>query len=268
MYKGKSTCRELKRIRKMIAEQNNIPLEDSECHYEGDCAGTCPKCDAEVRFLENALRKSKQLGKVVTLSGAALAFSACGNQTQVKTNMETTADRIAVVYENCSDTEAVDSSSSILTKYPDSIVTTELVSDVGLIIDTSDEWVEEGEIDNPDSAVQPPADEEGIYEGIVDVVQTLPQFPGGDEAFMKYIEENLVYPEKAKEDSITGKVLVGFVIEADGSITNVEVIRSANKILDEEAVRVVKCMPKWIPGMQFDKPVRTSYNLPITFKLD
>ncbi|MBP5413317.1 MAG: hypothetical protein J6Y47_08705, partial [Bacteroidales bacterium] len=69
MYKGKSTCRELKRIRKMIAEQNNIPLEDSECHYEGDCAGTCPKCDADVRFLENARRKSKQLGKVVTLSG-------------------------------------------------------------------------------------------------------------------------------------------------------------------------------------------------------
>ena len=60
--------------------------------------------------------------------------------------METTADNIAVVYENCSDTEAVDSSSSILTKYPDSIVTTELVSDVGLIIDTSDEWFEEGEI--------------------------------------------------------------------------------------------------------------------------
>ena len=146
MYKGKSTCQQLKKIRREIAEANHIPWEDSECHYEGDCAGTCPKCDAEVRFLENTLRKSKQLGKVVTLSGAALAFSACGNQTQVKTNMETTADNIAVVYENCSDTEAVDSSSSILTKYPDSIVTTELVSDVGLIIDTSDEWFEEGEI--------------------------------------------------------------------------------------------------------------------------
>ncbi len=100
MYKGKSTCRELKRIRKMIAEQNNIPLEDSECHYEGDCAGTCPKCDAEVRFLENALRKSKQLGKVVTLSGAALAFSACGNQVPVETIPETTDSIDSAYYEN------------------------------------------------------------------------------------------------------------------------------------------------------------------------
>jgi TonB family protein len=254
MYKGKSTCRELKRIRKMIAEQNNIPLEDSECHYEGDCAGTCPKCDAEVRFLENALRKSKQLGKVVTLSGAALAFSACGNQAPVETQSPYTVDSADVVMQ-------IDSTDTDTLKIPPPPDEFDVL--MGIV-----------DIEEPyyDSIVQPPDDEE-IYEGEgeveVDVdVRTLPQFPGGDEAFMKYIEENLVYPEKAKEDSITGKVLVGFVVEADGSITNVEVIRSANKILDEEAVRVVKSMPKWIPGMQFDKPARTSYNLPITFKLD
>ena len=249
MYKGKSTCRELKRIRKMIAEQNNIPLEDSECHYEGDCAGTCPKCDAEVRFLENALRKGQQLGKAVALSGAALSLAACNYQTTGEPLIsEDTSD-----VEITEDSVKTDSVKTEAASFPDM----DLSIFVGQVIE---------EIDNPDSAVQPPTDEE-IYAGKVDV-QTLPQFPGGDEAFMKYIEENLVYPEKAKEDSITGKVLVGFVVEADGSITNVEVIRSANKILDEEAIRVVKSMPKWIPGMQFDKPVRTSYNLPITFKLD
>ncbi len=266
MYKGKSTCRELKRIRKMIAEQNNIPLEDSECHYEGDCAGTCPKCDAEVRFLENALRKSKQLGKVVTLSGAALAFSACGNHTPVEMPFDDTVDSADVMMQNDSvDTDTVKTEAA---SFPD----------VDLPILGGD-FVIEG-IDYPDSAVQPPNEEfltgevamDSDYddkgEEIIDPIEEKPQFPGGDEAFMKYIEENLVYPEKAKEDSITGKVLVGFVVEADGSITNVEVIRSANKILDEEAVRVVKSMPKWIPGMQFDKPVRTFYNLPITFKLD
>jgi hypothetical protein len=140
MYKGKSTCRELKRIRKMIAEQNNIPLEDSECHYEGDCAGTCPKCDAEVRFLENALRKSKQLGKVVTLSGAALAFSACGNQTPVEMPFDDTVDSADVMMQNDSvDTETVKTEAA---SFPD----VDLPIPGGII---------EG-IDYPDSAVQPP----------------------------------------------------------------------------------------------------------------
>ena len=226
MYKGKSTCRELKRIRKMIAEQNNIPLEDSECHYEGDCAGTCPKCDAEVRFLENALRKSKQLGKVVTLSGAALAFSACGIQSQVKPNMETTAVSIAVVQEE----DFADSNKICENEKNDSL------------------------------------DEKFILVGTV--LETFPVFKGGEEAFMKYIEENLVYPEKAKEDSITGKVVVRFVVEADGSITNVEVIRSSNKILDKEAVRVIKNMPKWIPGKQEKTPVRMVMVVPINFQME
>ena len=141
MYKGKSTCRELKRIRKMIAEQNNIPLEDSECHYEGDCAGTCPKCDAEVRFLENALRMSKQLGKVVTLSGAALAFSACGNQTPGEMPFDDTVDSADVMLQNdLADTETVKTEAA---SFPDM----DLSIFVGQVIE---------EIDNPDSAVQPP----------------------------------------------------------------------------------------------------------------
>ena len=262
MYKGKSTCRELKRIRKMIAEQNNIPLEDSECHYEGDCAGTCPKCDAEVRFLENALRKSKQLGKVVTLSGAALAFSACGNQAPVETQSPYTVDSADVVMQ----IDSTDTDTLKIPPPPDEF-------DVLLgIVGREEPYY--------DSIVQPPNEEfltgevamDSDYddkgEEIIDPIEEKPQFPGGEEAFMKYIEENLVYPEKAKEDSITGKVLVKFVVEADGSITNVEVIRSANKILDEEAVRVIKNMPKWIPGMQGDKPVRTLMKMPINFQME
>ncbi len=248
MYKGKSTCRELKRIRKMIAEQNNIPLEDSECHYEGDCAGTCPKCDAEVRFLENALRKSKQLGKVVTLSGAALAFSACGNQAPVETQSPYTVDSADVVMQ-------IDSTDTDTLKIPPPPDELDVV--VGFV---------DGEEPYYDSIVPSPADEE-IYEGDVDV-RTLPQFPGGEEACFEYLEEHFIYPEKAKEDSITGRVIVGFVIETDGSITNVEVIHSVNKILDEEAVRVIKNMPKWIPGMQGDKPVRTLMKMPINFQME
>ena len=145
MYKGKSTCRELKKIRKMIAEQNNIPLEDSECHYEGDCAGTCPKCDAEVRFLENALRMSKQLGKVVTLSGAALAFSACGNQTSGEMPFDDTVDSADVMMQN--DTVNTDTVKTEAASFPDM----DLSIFVGQVIE---------EIDNPDSAVQPPQNKE------------------------------------------------------------------------------------------------------------
>jgi hypothetical protein len=143
MYKGKSTCRELKRIRKMIAEQNNIPLEDSECHYEGDCAGTCPKCDAELRFLENALRKGQQLGKAVALSGVALSLAACSNQTTGEPLIsEDTSD-----VEITEDSMKTDSVKTEAAPFPDM----DLSIDVGQVIE---------EIDNPDSAVQPPQNKE------------------------------------------------------------------------------------------------------------
>ena len=125
----------------MIAEQNNIPLEDSECHYEGDCAGTCPKCDAELRFLENALRKGRQLGKAVALSGAALAFSACSNQTPGEMPFDDTVDSADVMMQNDSaDTDTVKTEAA---SFPDM----DLSIFVGQVIE---------EIDNPDSSVQPP----------------------------------------------------------------------------------------------------------------
>ena len=139
MYKGKSTCRELKKIRKIIAEQNNIPLEDSECHYEGDCAGTCPKCDAEVRFLENALRKSKQLGKVVTLSGAALAFSACGNQTPGEMLLEDSID--SAYYENADGMAYSSDTDKVKAKTADSSFDLDLC--FGLVLDSPEEEEEE-----------------------------------------------------------------------------------------------------------------------------
>lgn len=139
MYKGKSTCRQLKKIRKMIAEQNHIPFNDSECHYEGDCAGTCPKCDAELRFLENALRKSVHIGKVVVLSGAALAISACNNQKIVEPSLNA-ADTIGVLQENFLDTEAVENSSSIPIESLPIVREVVEIEEVGLVIDVPDSF--------------------------------------------------------------------------------------------------------------------------------
>ena len=98
-------------------------------------------------------------------------------------------------------------------------------------------------------------------------VSTLPTYIGGEEAMYKYIAENLRYPEQAKADGIAGRVQVSFVIEKDGSVTDVEVVRGIGHGCDEEAVRVVKSMPRWTPGTLFGKPVRVHYNMPFAFKL-
>ena len=111
--------------------------------------------------------------------------------------------------------------------------------------------------------------EEEIKEAeIFQVVEEMPSYPGGDEAFYKFLGDNLQYPTRALEAGIEGKVLVGFVVEPDGRITHVEVVRSKAQVLDEEAVRVVKAMPKWKPGKQRGKAVRVAYRVPITFTLN
>ena len=99
------------------------------------------------------------------------------------------------------------------------------------------------------------------------VVEVKPKFPGGEAAMFKWLGENVVYPPQAAEENIMGKVIVSFIIEKDGSITNVKVVRGLHRALDAEAVRVAKKMPKWSPGCQNGVPVRVSYILPFTFKL-
>jgi TonB family protein len=98
-------------------------------------------------------------------------------------------------------------------------------------------------------------------------VEEMPEFPGGDSARVKFITDNIVYPQIAKEKGIEGTVYVKFVVEMDGSITNVEVLRGVSTELDKEAVRVVSIMPKWKPGTLRRKPVRTQFNMPVKFSL-
>ncbi|MBQ3710583.1 MAG: TonB family protein [Bacteroidales bacterium] len=105
-------------------------------------------------------------------------------------------------------------------------------------------------------------------DSIFNVVEVMPEYPGGMEMMIKYLSENIKYPEEAKDKGIQGRVFVQFVIEKDGSVTGVKVMRSVHPLLDNESVRVVKAMPKWKPGLQKGKPVRVSYNLPISFKMD
>ena len=99
------------------------------------------------------------------------------------------------------------------------------------------------------------------------IVEQMPQFPGGDAALMDYLRSNVHYPTVAAENGVQGRVVVGFVVERDGSITDVQVIRSVDPSLDREASRVVKSMPRWNPGKQNGSAVRVKYQVPVTFRL-
>jgi protein TonB len=102
---------------------------------------------------------------------------------------------------------------------------------------------------------------------IFTVVEEQPSYPGGEEGRIKFLQDNIKYPEEAKELGIQGKVFVTFVVEIDGSITDVRVLRGIGGGCDEEAMRVVRAMPKWVPGKQRGVPVRVQFNLPIKFTL-
>lgn len=103
---------------------------------------------------------------------------------------------------------------------------------------------------------------------VFDVVEVMPQFPGGQIAMLKYIMENIKYPEQAMKEGIQGRVAVRFIVEKDGSISDVKPILSVHPLLNKEAVRVVESMPKWTPGKQNGKPVRVRFNVPVMFKLN
>ena len=123
------------------------------------------------------------------------------------------------------------------------------------VISGEDDWAEILEVTEPD--------ENGIFQ----VVETEPEFPGGIAELMKYLEKNLRYPQICKEQGVQGRVIVQFVVNTDSTITDVDVIKPVNPHLDEEAVRVVKAMPKWNPGKQRGEPVRVRFFLPVTFRL-
>ena len=99
------------------------------------------------------------------------------------------------------------------------------------------------------------------------MVEQKPEFNGGEAAMYKWLSDNIVYPSAASEEGVQGRVVVEFVVGKDGSITNVRVVRPRHPALDKEAVRVVKAMPKWIPGRNNGQPVKVTYTLPVTFKL-
>jgi TonB family protein len=118
--------------------------------------------------------------------------------------------------------------------------------------------------DKNSSSQKPQATQDSIHR----VVEVFPQYPGGPNEMMRYIQENIKYPQSAKDNKIEGRVFVSFVVEKDGSITNAAVMRGIDKECDAEALRVVASMPKWTPGQQDGKNVRTQFTIPIYYKFN
>jgi protein TonB len=110
-------------------------------------------------------------------------------------------------------------------------------------------------------------EEEVVEQEIFQIVEEMPSFPGGEGKLMEYVAKNIKYPQIARETGIQGRVFVGFVVEPDGSISNVKLLRGIGGGCDEEAMRVIKSLPKWKPGKQRGKAVRVSYQIPVFFKL-
>ena len=109
--------------------------------------------------------------------------------------------------------------------------------------------------------------DEDVDQTVFEIVEENPEFPGGDKALTAFLLKNTVYPESAVDNGIQGRVMVNFVVERDGSVSGVEILKGGDPALDKEALRVVKLMPKWKPGRQQGKAVRTRFRVPVVFRL-
>ena len=253
MAKGKQTCKILKEIRKQIAAENDIELVVSECTYQGDCLGTCPKCEAEVRYLERELEKRQRMGKAAIFAGmtigTAITAAGCGPLAPTPNGMmENPRDTIVATdtIRNDSVEEPVLLEGEIMAPVPDSLEEDGEVTE-GLVVPWRDES------DGPE-----------VYM----IVDEMPEFPGGDKELYQFIADNVKYPAEAKEKGIKGRVFVNFIVEPDGSISDIRVLRGIGGGCDEEAVRVVEYMPKFKPGIQNGEAVRVSYTVPVIFRLE
>ncbi len=212
--RGKRTCRILKEIRRQIAEANDIELVTSECKFQGDCLGTCPKCEAEVLYLEEQLERRRMLGKAVLLAGISMNVLTSSAMTDVMPTAQYQKTDTTIVSNSTANASGKSSDDQETARAEDRL--------------------------------------------LGDVSEHHPTFPG----LNKYLAENIRYPDTDKE----GRVIVSFMVETDGSLTDITVRRGIAMELDEEAVRVVKSMPKWIPGERDGQKVRVRFTLPVVFK--
>ncbi len=257
MKRGKRICSELKAVRRRIADENGIELHQDECKHTGDCLGTCPKCEAEVRYLEQALTHRIATGRAATVAGLTLSLAACGGTAEPTLTVDTPLN-VLPADTTCGSDSLMNPETDV--PCPD----IPIPGDEEVIVGFDEEFFDTEGIDMPNVDTvydEPRNSDEEIYV----FADEFPTFPGGEKAVYDFIEKNLHYPDSACEADIEGSVVVQFVIEKDGTIGRVLVIRDIGGGCGKEAARVVKMMPKWNPAKNNGKPVRFEFSLPVKF---
>ncbi len=281
MNKGRVTCDVLKEIRQQIASENQIEYKTHECTFEGECKGTCPACESEVRYLENEIVKKKYLGKAIVIAGLSVGLLGTWSSCTIKVKEPEKDDS-----KNSDEFIMVggisESGSTINETPPDTfhpkcdsynknftlgslegdVVKVDTTSFLNYHSDTLYEinMIEE-EIDSKDDIYE-------INTPVGRIMETMPEFPGGPEAFVDYLKNELHYPENCRRDSISGVVIIEFDIEENGKVTNVTAKNKVHPDLDAEAIRVIQNTPDWKPSNLMGKPHRVQYTIPIRFTLE
>lgn len=260
MARGKQTCKILKEIRRQIAEANDIEFVTSECRYKGDCLGTCPKCEAEVRYLEQQLLKRQLMGKAVVLAGLSagmIAFSGCGSPSSQANDSYSLQGEPTELLEG--DDEWNVEGELPVQEVIDSIREAAKMKE-GEVANISDVIVTQGEM--PDELPKNP-DDRDIY----NCVERMPEFPGGTAAMMNFIAKNLKYPKEQLDSGIQGRVVIKFYVDTLGNVCEPTIVRGKDSALDREAIRLVKTFPQFSPGTLNGRKVNVWFTLPIVFKL-
>lgn len=385
--RGRNICNTLKAIRKQIADANGINYSPEECHFEGECKGTCPKCEQDVRDLEYELHLRQMTGKAIKVAGVALGITAlaasatsCATQKGYYKSTPSQPEKVIPIH-----FRDYTSSDSVLIKEKEELSKQGVLCAQGHIIEEGDKQpvigaivtarisekqtmtdidgnftieVEQGDTitvkfigyqdriinlsemnqnklniitltasgglageivvvktgkhskktveantavrgtapvikrdalpEEPKIEKQSKKEERGKQENqskqdrttalqpaiaadstdnskIFGAMEEMASFPGGVAACMKYIADNLRAPKECLEGAAAGRVILGFTVNEDGSLSDIKVMRSITPALDKEAIRVVKSMPKWNPAKQNGKPVKTKYTLPVVF---
>lgn len=282
---GHNICDTLKAIRKQIADANEIEYSPEECHFKGECNGTCPKCEQDVRNLEHELKHRQMAGKTIKVAGIAAGFVAMTACSDGKPQRSISADTLT------------DNTVEIKEPTPRDC---RLVGDISLnhkgYSADEEEILIDGEVSNGTSTVevtrqanskeksagtpakkskqsktaiiQPAITSDSTENSkIFGAMEEKASFPGGSDACLKYIADNLRYPDNCINGVLTGLVIVSFTVNEDGNLSDIKVERTLDHMLDEEVIRVVKSMPKWKPAKLNGKAVKSKYTIPVNFRV-
>lgn len=260
IMKGKIICQYLKGVRRKIAEANGIELDIPECTFQGECRGTCPRCESEIKYLEDKLKERGALAKKIAVIGVAAGMA-------VTTAPNAAAQVDSDTIHRCKTDSVQVLPELVLPESNDRII--DGITDAVVLGWVEPWWYKV--IDSETKVVAKP------FHGTLstlpeddtnrELTSMPPEFPGGEDSLQQYIKDHVVYPDDAKNQKIEGTVILQVHISETGKVTNVKVKTKVHPQLDAEAVRLVRSLPDWIPATLEGSAIKTKRLLYVTFSL-